>query len=191
MNVQVGQASRPVRTGLEVGPTAGKAAKTMKRGCGGNMVLEAAMWLPILFLLIVGMEQIGRITYLYYTLKKIEYAAARDLSVQPAVDFCNTAGGAAEAAIQFAITNPSTAQPLISNLTADMFQITTSCLDATGAPGACDTSGCNGLVGAQRPDFVTVSIPDGYTVQPRIPYILLNAIALTPSVTVPFNGGAL
>jgi hypothetical protein len=163
----------------------------MKRGRGGNMVLEAAMWLPILFLLIVGMEQIGKITYLYYTLKKIEYAAARDLAVQPGVDFCNTAAGAVQAAIQFAITDPSTAQPLISNLTADMFQVSTICLDATGAPGACDTSGCNGLTGAQRPDFITVSIPNGYTVQPRIPYIQLSPIELTPSVTEPFNGGAL
>jgi TadE-like protein len=168
-----------------------RGTTTIRRGRGGNMVLEAAMWLPILFLLIVGMEQIGKITYLYYVLKKIEYAAARDLSVQPGVDFCNTAGGAIQAAIQFAITDPSTAQPLISNLTADMFQVSTICLDATGAPGACNTSGCNGLTGAQRPDFVTVSIPNGYTVQPRIPYITLNPIALAPSVTVPFNGGAL
>ena len=52
----------------------------MRRGRGGNMVLEVAMWLPILFLLIAGMIQIGKWTYLDYSLNKILYTAARQLA---------------------------------------------------------------------------------------------------------------
>ncbi|HEY1343103.1 MAG TPA: hypothetical protein VGF59_36620, partial [Bryobacteraceae bacterium] len=96
------------------------------------------------------------------------------------------------AAIQYALTGTpdgsGTAQ--ISNLTPDMIQVTTQCLDATGALISCDTSGCGGPVGARRPDFIVVSIPAGYPVQPRIPFISLDAIRLRPSVTVPFGGAS-
>ena len=40
-------------------------------------------------------------------------------------------------------------------------------------------------------DFVTVAMPDGYTIQPRIPYILINPFQLRPTVTVPFSGSSL
>ena len=44
-----------------------------------------------------------------------------------------------------------------------MISVTTECIDpSTGLPGACNSSGCDGAVGAQRPDYVVVSIPDGY-----------------------------
>jgi len=33
----------------------------MRRGRSGNAILETAMWLPILFLLIVGIIQFGKI----------------------------------------------------------------------------------------------------------------------------------
>jgi len=38
----------------------------MRRRCGGNAVLETALWVPVLVLLMVGMLQFGKITYLYY-----------------------------------------------------------------------------------------------------------------------------
>ena len=52
----------------------------MKRGRRGNMVLEMALWMPILFLLIAGMVQVGKWTYLDYSLTKVMYAAARQLA---------------------------------------------------------------------------------------------------------------
>jgi hypothetical protein len=35
---------------------------------------------------------------------------------------------------------------------------------------------------------VVVTIPDGYPVEPRIPFILLNPFQLRPTVAVPFGG---
>jgi Flp pilus assembly protein TadG len=163
----------------------------MKRGRGGNAVVETAMWMPILFLLIVGMIQFGKLTYLDYVLNKIVYNAARNIATGQNLNFCDPADPATAAAITGAINDPATGAPLISNLTADMLVVTTQCMDSTGAIGSCDTSGCQGVTGAQRPDFVTVSISSGYTFPIRIPYIHLDPILLKPSATAPFGGSKL
>jgi Flp pilus assembly protein TadG len=164
----------------------------MKRGRRGNMVLEAAMWMPVFFLLISGIIQFGKITYLYYTLRKIEYTIARSVSIESGVNFCPDASDPIiQGAIEFALTGTTdgSGPPLVENLTAGMISVTTECVDpATGLPGACDTSGCDGAVGAQRPDYVVVAIPDGYQVQLRIPYILLSPFQFKPTVAVPFGG---
>jgi len=161
------------------------------RRARGNMVLELAMWMPILLLLIAGMIQVGKWTYLDYSLTKILYAAARQAAVQQGLNFCDPLDPATQAALSAALYDPGTGLPLIRNLSVDMLQVTTQCLDATGALGACDVSGCGTPAGAERPDFLTVSMPGGYTIQPRIPFILLNPFALRPTVTVPFNGSSL
>ncbi len=155
------------------------------------MVLEAILWIPILTTLIVGMIQVGKVTYLYYALKKTVYSAARFLSTQQGVNFCDPSDPTTVAAIQFAITGTTdgSGPTLINNLTPDMLQVTIECVDpATGAIGTCDTSGCSGPAGAQRPDYVVVSIPNGYAIQPRIPFVTLNPILLAPSAAVPFGG---
>jgi len=162
----------------------------MRRRCGGNMVLETALFIPVLVLLIAGMVQIGKVTYLYYTLKKIVYAAGRGVAVQQGVNFCDLSNDPnVAAALQFAITGTTdgSAAPLISNLTPDMFQVTAECVDsATGAPGPCGDAGCPTV--SPRPDYVLVSMPSGYTFQPRIPFVQLNPIQLRPFVLVPFGG---
>jgi hypothetical protein len=164
----------------------------MMRGRRGNMVVEVAMWMPVLFLLISGVIQFGKITYLYYTLRKIEYTVARSVSIESGVNFCADANDTLiQGAIEFALTGTSdgSGTPLVSNLTADMISVTTECIDpGTGLPGSCDTSGCDGAAGAQRPDYVVVTIPGGYPVQPRIPFILVNPFQLKPTVAVPFGG---
>jgi hypothetical protein len=156
------------------------------------MVLEVAMWMPVILLLIAGVIQFGKITYLYYTLRKIEYTVARSVSIASGVSFCPDATDALiQGAIEFALTGTSdgSGTPLVSNLTPAMISVTTECIDpATGLPGPCDTSGCDGAAGARRPDYVVVTIPDGYRVQPRIPFILLDPFPLRPTVAVPFGG---
>ena len=163
----------------------------MRRGRGGSAVLEVAMWMPILFLLIVGMLQFGKLTYLDYVLNKIVYNAARNLATSQNVNFCDAGDPITAAAIAGAINNPATGEPLIANLTADMLVVSTQCLDSTGVLGTCDTGGCQTVAGAQRPDFVTVAITGGYTVPLRIPYINLDPILLRPSATAPFGGSQL
>jgi hypothetical protein len=156
------------------------------------MVLEVAMWMPVILLLIAGVIQFGKITYLYYTLRKIEYTVARSVSIGSGVDFCPDATDALiQGAIAFALTGTSdgSGTPLVSNLTPAMISVTTECIDpATGLPGPCDASGCDGAAGAHRPDYVVVTIPDGYRVQPRIPFILLDPFQLRPTVAVPYGG---
>ena len=156
------------------------------------MVVEAAMWMPVLLLLISGIIQFGKITYLYYTLRKIEYSIARSVSMGSGVNFCPGAGDALiQGAIEFALTGTSdgSGTPLVSNLTPAMISVTTECIDpGTGLPGPCDTSGCDGAAGGQRPDYVVVTIPGGYPVQPRIPFIQLDSFQLKPTVAVPFGG---
>lgn len=164
----------------------------MMRGRRGNMVLELAMWMPVLMLLISGVIQFGKITYLYYTLRKIEYAVARSVAIGSGVNFCPDAGDAQiQGAIDFALTGTSdgSGTPLVWNLTPDMISVTTECLDpVTGLPGPCGSSGCDSAAGAQRPDYVVVTIPDGYPVEPRFPFIQLEPFHLRPTVAMPFGG---
>ena len=160
-----------------------------RRRKGGNVALETAIFIPVLLLLIVGMVQIGKVTYLYYTLKKIVYAAAREVAVQQSINFCDvTNDQTAQTAVNFAL-NDTSGTPIIANLTT--LQITTQCTDSSNVGGAmipCDTSNCDALSVAARPDFVTVSIPGGYPVNVLIPFISPIPVTLNPTVTVPFGG---
>ena len=165
-----------------------------RRRQSGSMAIEVAMWLPVMFLLIVGTLQFGKITYTYYTLTKIVNTAAAYLAAQSGVNFCPDAGDAnITAAFNFAVSGASdgSGTPIITDLTADMLTVTTQCIDpTTGELADCAVSGCSTPVGAQRPDFITVSLPNGYTVQPRIPYLLLDPIPLRPKSTVAYGGGS-
>jgi hypothetical protein len=166
----------------------------MRRGRNGSMTLEVAMWLPVLFLLIGGIIQFGKITYLYYTLQKTMTTIASLLAVQSGVNFCPDAGDAnITADIQFALTGTTdgSGTPAITGLTADMIAVTTGCIDpVTLALGDCAVSGCGTPVGAQRPDFITVSMPNGYIVRPRIPFLLVDPIPLRPKAVMAYGGGS-
>ena len=50
------------------------------------------MWLPIIFLLLAGIIQFGKITYIYYSLQKTVTSIASYLAVQNGVNFCPDAG---------------------------------------------------------------------------------------------------
>jgi hypothetical protein len=154
----------------------------------GNAVLEVAMWMPVILLLITGMITFGRITYLNYVLQKIVYTAARSLAVSQNLNFCDPSDPIAQAVLTNAVNDPATGNPLVVSLSADMLTISTRCYDANGALGACDVSGCDGLTGAQRPDFVTVAMPNGYAIPLRIPFVQFDPVVLKPSITVPFGG---
>jgi hypothetical protein len=166
----------------------------MRRGCKGNVAIELAMWLPILFLLIAGTIQFGKITYTYYSLKKMVNTVAQYLASQNGVNYCNGASDPIVTnAINFAITGTTdgTGAPAITGVTPDMFTVSTQCIDpVTGTPGDCDISQCGDPAGGQRPDLIIVSMPNGYMMQPRIPYILLDPIPLRPQAVMPNGGGS-
>lgn len=159
----------------------------------GSVALETAMYLPILFLLLFGTVELGKIAYTYYTLQKILTAAARYAGTQQGVNLCDAGDPAIMAAKQFAISASldSSANPLVENLTADMIQVRPERVDPnTGDLNecACSPSGCDAASGGLPPDFIVVSIPDGYPFAPHIPFIPTDPILLRPSVRVPYGG---
>ncbi len=159
----------------------------------GNTILETAMFLPVLLVLLMGMEQIGKVTYVYYSIRKAEYTVARYVATQQGVNFCAGSGDPAIAAgIALALTGTTdnTGSPFIPNLTADMFVVQPERIDSTGAMTicSCDVTGCDESAGGGSPDYITVSIPSGYPVQPIIPFMTLQSIPLIPSVKVPYGG---
>jgi len=161
-----------------------------RRGERGNSIVETAMFLPVLLLLLVGMVQLGRITYTYYALKKTLYAAATYLASLQGVNFCDSGDASIAAAKQFAITgSPDLSTSPIQSLTADMIQVQTECIDpSTDAVGECVSNGCDTAAGGPHPDFIVVSIPDGYPIAPRFPFMLVDPILLRPQIRVPFGG---
>ena len=76
----------------------------MRSARKGNMVLEAGLWTLVLTVLVVGMVQFGKITYLYYTLRKTVYSAARYLATQQGTNYCDQSDANIQAALQFALT---------------------------------------------------------------------------------------
>jgi len=150
------------------------------------------MLMPIILLLLVGMAQFAKITYIYYTLRKTVYSIATYLSTQQGVNFCDPADPTVTAAINFGLTGTTdNTQPVFVNgLTASMIQVTPESVDPnTGALSAYG-SGCVGalLFDGAPPDQLVVSIPNGYMVTPRIPFVQIQAIPLKPMVKVPYGG---
>jgi Flp pilus assembly protein TadG len=158
----------------------------------GNTIIEAAMLMPIILLLLVGMGQLAKITYTYYTLKKTVYSVASYLSTQQGVNFCDPADPTVTAAINFGLTGTTdNSQPVfVTGLTADMLQVTPEAVDpTTGVPGSY-TSACSGALNfaGAPPDQIVVSIPNGYTMTMRIPFLPQTSIPLKPTVKVPYGG---
>jgi hypothetical protein len=159
----------------------------------GNVILEAALMLPVIILLLVGMGQIAKITYTYYNLRKTIYSIGSYLSAQQGTNFCDPADPNVQQAISFGLTG-STDNSLpvsITGLTADMISIAPQVVDsATGAiiPCECSVSGCDLAAGGSAPGYIVISIPNGYMITPRIPFLPLLPIPLKPQVKVPYGG---
>jgi hypothetical protein len=151
------------------------------------------MYLPILFLLLYGMVELARVTYTYYTLQKILYTLARLAGTQQAINFCDEADAVLVAAKNFAVTGTSdgSGAPLLPNLTVDQIQIRIERFNADTQeliPCDCSITGCDASQGGTSPDYVVVTIPDGYRVRPAIPYMSIEEFPLKPHVRVPFGG---
>ena len=123
-----------------------------------------------MFLLIGGIIQFGKITYIYYSLQKTVNTVASYLAVQNGVNFCPDAGDSTiAAAIQFALTGTTdgSGPPAIFDLTPDMITVTAQCLDP-----------------------VTLTLPNGYLIRPRIPYLLVDPIPLRPKAVMAYGGAS-
>jgi hypothetical protein len=157
----------------------------------GNSAVEAAMFIPVLALFIASMVQIGKITYVYYTLKKTLYSLALSLASQQSVDFCGDSTGVIAATVNLALTGTpdGSGTPFIPNLTPDVINVQTECFDPNAQTvGACVANTCDPVAGGPPPDYVVVSITGGYLVQPHIPFLNVDPIPLVPEIRVPFGG---
>jgi Flp pilus assembly protein TadG len=149
----------------------------------GNMAIEAALFIPVLLLLITGTVQFGKVTFVYFSLKKMVWAAGRQLAIQQGINYCDLANDtAAQAAISFAL-NDANGTPIIDNVTT--LNVSAQCAAADGTLSACE---CADETARPRPSQLLVTVPDGYTVQVRIPFLNPIPVTLQPYALVPFGG---
>ena len=96
------------------------------------------------------------------------------------------------AAISFGLTGTTdNSQPVfVTGLTASMIQVTPEAIDPITGMLSAYGSGCVGsqVFDGTPPDQIVVSIPNGYMLQPRIPFLPIDAIPLKPEVKVPYGG---
>jgi hypothetical protein len=156
-------------------------------------MIETAMLVPLLILLLAGMAELGRITYVYYTLHKTMYTLARYLGTQQGANLCDEGDAVVVAAKSYAIngTTDNSANSTLAGLTADMLSVRVERFSAdTEGLGECECSitGCDAGAGGRPPDFIVVSIPEGYAIQTRFPYLTSETILFRPRVRVPFGG---
>ncbi|MCS7026123.1 MAG: pilus assembly protein [Bryobacteraceae bacterium] len=159
----------------------------------GSILIETAMFTPVLLLLLFGLIELAKITYTYYALQKTLFTVARYLATQQGVNFCDDTDALVAEAKAFALTGSTdaSAESYIRNLTADQIQVRIERFNAaTGEIGECECSptGCDIANGGQQPDYIVVSIPDGYPFVVRIPQIPTDPILLRPRVRVPASG---
>ena len=159
----------------------------------GGALNELAMFLPFLFLLLFGMIELARIEFTYYTLHKMLYQTGRYLGTQQAVNFCDEGDAMVTAAKNFVTTGTTdgSAEPYITNFTASQIEVRIERVDPnTGEIGecSCDSTGCDAVQGGLSPDFLVISIPEGYSIRPNIPFMTVEPIPLRPRVRLPFGG---
>ncbi len=166
-----------------------------RRRQSGAILLETALWTPVLILLLMGTVELSRVTYTYYTLKKILYTVARTAGTQQGINFCDDTDAQMAAIKASAVTGTAdgTGDPLLRNLTADLITVRIERYSAdsgTLAECACEASatGCDTAQGARGPDYLVVTVPDGYPVTLRLPGLANDPIPLRPHVRLPFGG---
>lgn len=151
------------------------------------------MFVPVLVLLLMGMTELARITYLYYSLHKTLYTVARYIGTQQGANFCDAQDAIVQAGKNYAVTGSADAggTSLIANLTPDMIQVRVERVSPdTQEIGDCECSltGCDIGAGGRPADYIVVSIPDGYSIRPLIPYLSTEPIVFKPRVMVPVGG---
>jgi hypothetical protein len=164
----------------------------MKNRKGGALI-ESVLMLPVLLSLLIGTVELARVFYTYTTLEKVMYDVARYIGTQQGVNFCNPGDPNITAAENYALTGSTdTSQdPVVPGLTPAMFQIAVERYDPAAqamVPCDCSATGCDASQGGLPPDYIQVSLTDGYSVQPFFWGFTIDPFPLRPSVTVPYGG---
>lgn len=158
----------------------------------GSTLLESTLFLPIMFVLLFGMIEMARITWTYYTLQKMMYVIGRYAATQPAVNFCDEADpiladaknlalrGVGEAAGEYQLPNLTA-----ENITVRLERVQTD--NPALADCECSAIGCDNAQGGRGPDFVVVTVPNGYSVRTNIPFVPSETFNLRPVVRIPYG----
>lgn len=157
----------------------------------GAVLFESAMWVPILVLLFMGMVELGRVTFTYYSLHKLLYSIARLVGTGQGTNFCSDQSNVQDT-ITFVLNGGNVeGTSVVQALQANQIAVRIERYDpASGELSVCDCSstGCDTDAGGRPPDFVVVSLPDGYPMRLAIPGLNLDPIPLRPQVRVPYGG---
>ncbi len=179
---------RRARRNTSGSPGAGSALSR-----AGSTAMETVLFLPLLLLLFMGMVEIGRLTYTYYTLYKMLNTVARYVGTAQGVNFCDEEDATVQAIKNWVLTGTEdgSGEPLLADLTPDRVQIRSERYNPDSGEleaCACAVPGCDTGQGGLAPDYLVVWVPEGYPIQLRIPYLGLAPILLKPQVRLPYGG---
>jgi len=159
----------------------------------GSVIVEAAMLIPVLLYLFLGLVEFARVGYTYFTAQKMLYTFARYVGTLQGVNLCDVSDISIIQAKNLALTGTTdnSQDPIIPGLTAESIQVRIERADpSNGDLSECDCSaeGCDAAQGGRPPDFVTARFSSGVSVQLRIPLLPTDPIILRPQVRVPYGG---
>jgi hypothetical protein len=148
---------------------------------------------PIRLAILIGTEELARVSYTYYMLEKTMGDIARYLGTQMGVNFCNSSDPIMVSAINNAVTGTADASgtPVISGLTPGMIQVAIERYDPSSqamVPCDCSATGCDASQGGQAPGYIVVSINGGFSVRPLFWGFAIAPFQLNPTVRTPYGG---
>lgn len=166
---------------------------TLRRSRRGSVIVEAAMLIPVMLYLFLGLVEFARVGYTYFTAQKMLYAFARYVGTQQGVNLCDASDVSIIQAKNLALTGSTdnSQPPIIPGLNAESIQLRIERADPSSgelAECACSAEGCDAAQGGRPPDFITARFTEGVSVQLRIPLLPTDPIILRPQVRVPYGG---
>ncbi len=119
--------------------------------------MEAALFVPILLALLIGTEELGRVTYNYYMIQKVLSGLALYLGTQQGINFCDSGDPIMQAAINNALTGTvdGSGDPIVTGLTPGMVQVSIARVDPVASnslPAIARPSGAMPVREARRRD---------------------------------------
>jgi hypothetical protein len=164
-----------------------------RKSQGGQSLLEAALFIPVLLLMLIGMIEMAKVIVAYFSLQKAMSSIARYAGTSQGANFCDDNDLVITQVKNAVLTGSPDGEgvALIEGLTAGQIQVrlerfapdsgqVTEC--------ACSIDGCDVGAGARPPDFIVVSMPNGYSVRPVFPLFQVDPFALRPRVRMPVGG---
>ena len=159
----------------------------------GQSLLETVLLLPFLLLFLVGTIELGKIVYTFFALQKALYSIARLAGTQQGINLCDSNDPLLTSAINTVLTGTIAGDgpSLIQGLTATDVQVRVERYDSVSnslSQCACSILGCDTASGGAPPDFLVVSLSNGYSVAPVFPLFKVDPIQLRPQIRIPYGG---